>query len=638
MATKLYFGNLSPEITLDMLKNLLIEYDVPIVPDTVQLKNHFAFVEVQDNASAEETIRKLHGYNFHGSVITVEHSVQRNRGRSRTTKVSISNIPIHAPDEDVRHLASTFGTIKECHIHEMNDTKTASVTYEAPEQAAQAVNHLRGHKYCEGSYLDVNYVNENGGRNYYRNRYNPGGGNQYGGYGNRNQGQSQDFPLRMLVPNVMVGAIIGKGGQTIRTITGATKAKVDVHRKENIGPEKPITIYGSADSCSEACRKIVEIMQQESVATGQSTDDETSDPPSSEDVPLKLLAHNSLVGRLIGRNGTTLKKIMQDSGARITISNFQELTLYNMERTITILGTLDDQCKAEKLIMQKLRVSYDADMQNIMQHQSMFPGLNPMAMLSGLLPGLPNPNSRANPYNGPMTEPNAMQTNPAMFPGILPPAAAALAMQQQMQQPQPSEKSDLWVPGGVVGALIGPGGQNIRSASRQANATIKIAPADQSAQGQAERKVSITGSPDAQWKVQYWVFSKVGQEGYAGSDVEERRWGHFSAGARLHPAELPVLRAEIPVPSNMVGRIIGKRGASVQGLQKNTSARIEVPRNKQGDENGEVPVTIVGNFYSVQSAQRQIRKLVSQAQQQQQGQGPMQQRRPPGPPKHVNMQ
>ncbi|XP_078571822.1 insulin-like growth factor 2 mRNA-binding protein 2 isoform X31 [Branchiostoma floridae x Branchiostoma japonicum] len=590
MATKLYFGNLSPEITLDMLKNLLIEYDVPIVPDTVQLKNHFAFVEVQDNASAEETIRKLHGYNFHGSVITVEHSVQRNRG-SRTTKVSISNIPIHAPDEDVRHLASTFGTIKECHIHEMNDTKTASVTYEAPEQAAQAVNHLRGHKYCEGSYLDVNYVNENGGRNYYRNRYNPGGGNQYGGYGNRNQGQSQDFPLRMLVPNVMVGAIIGKGGQTIRTITGATKAKVDVHRKENIGPEKPITIYGSADSCSEACRKIVEIMQQESVATGQSTDDETSDPPSSEDVPLKLLAHNSLVGRLIGRNGTTLKKIMQDSGARITISNFQELTLYNMERTITILGTLDDQCKAEKLIMQKLRVSYDADMQNI------------------------------------MTEPNAMQTNPAMFPGILPPAAAALAMQQQMQQPQPSEKSDLWVPGGVVGALIGPGGQNIRSASRQANATIKIAPADQSAQGQAERKVSITGSPDAQWKVQYWVFSKVGQEGYAGSDVVEGYTGNNV-----------VLRAEIPVPSNMVGRIIGKRGASVQGLQKNTSARIEVPRNKQGDENGEVPVTIVGNFYSVQSAQRQIRKLVSQAQQQQQGQGPMQQRRPPGPPKHVNMQ
>ncbi|XP_078703357.1 insulin-like growth factor 2 mRNA-binding protein 1 isoform X14 [Branchiostoma floridae x Branchiostoma belcheri] len=540
-------------------------------------------VPVQFQQQAGFPLQGFPGYNFHGSVMTVEHSVQRNRGRSRTTKVSISNIPNQATDEDIRHLAATFGTIKECHTHEMNETKTANVTYEAPEQAAQAVNHLRGHKYCEGSYLDVNYVNENGGRNYYRNRYNPGGGNQgYGGYGNRIQGQSQDFPLRMLVPNVMVGAIIGKGGQTIRTITGATKAKVDVHRKENMGQEKPITIYGSPEACSEACRKILEIMQQESNATtAQSTDDERSDPPSSEDVPLKLLAHNSLVGRLIGKAGVTLKKIMQDSNTRISISNMQELTLYNWERTVTISGEVNAQCKAEKFIMQKLRASYEADMQNI------------------------------------TTEPNAMPGNPAMFPGILPPAAAALAMQQQMQQPQPSEKSDLWVPGGVVGALIGPGGQNIRSASRQANATIKIAPADQSAQGQGERKVSITGSPDAQWKVQWWVFTKVGQEAYAGNDV--------------------VLRAEIPVPSNMVGRIIGKRGASVQGLQKNTSARIEVPRNKQGDENGEVPVTIVGNFYAVQSAQRQIRKLVTQAQQQQQGQGPMQ-RRQPGPPKHVNMQ
>ncbi|XP_078703352.1 insulin-like growth factor 2 mRNA-binding protein 1 isoform X9 [Branchiostoma floridae x Branchiostoma belcheri] len=549
-------------------------------------------VPVQFQQQAGFPLQGFPGYNFHGSVMTVEHSVQRNRGRSRTTKVSISNIPNQATDEDIRHLAATFGTIKECHTHEMNETKTANVTYEAPEQAAQAVNHLRGHKYCEGSYLDVNYVNENGGRNYYRNRYNPGGGNQgYGGYGNRIQGQSQDFPLRMLVPNVMVGAIIGKGGQTIRTITGATKAKVDVHRKENMGQEKPITIYGSPEACSEACRKILEIMQQESNATtAQSTDDERSDPPSSEDVPLKLLAHNSLVGRLIGKAGVTLKKIMQDSNTRISISNMQELTLYNWERTVTISGEVNAQCKAEKFIMQKLRASYEADMQNI------------------------------------TTEPNAMPGNPAMFPGILPPAAAALAMQQQMQQPQPSEKSDLWVPGGVVGALIGPGGQNIRSASRQANATIKIAPADQSAQGQGERKVSITGSPDAQWKVQWWVFTKVGQEAYAGNDVVEGYTGNNV-----------VLRAEIPVPSNMVGRIIGKRGASVQGLQKNTSARIEVPRNKQGDENGEVPVTIVGNFYAVQSAQRQIRKLVTQAQQQQQGQGPMQ-RRQPGPPKHVNMQ
>lgn len=33
----------------------------------------------------------------------------------------------------------------------------------------------------------------------------------------------------------MVGAIIGKDGATIRGITQLTKARVDVHRRENVG-------------------------------------------------------------------------------------------------------------------------------------------------------------------------------------------------------------------------------------------------------------------------------------------------------------------------------------------------------------------------------------------------------------------
>lgn len=33
----------------------------------------------------------------------------------------------------------------------------------------------------------------------------------------------------------MVGAIIGKDGATIRHITQLTKARVDVHRRENLG-------------------------------------------------------------------------------------------------------------------------------------------------------------------------------------------------------------------------------------------------------------------------------------------------------------------------------------------------------------------------------------------------------------------
>lgn len=43
-------------------------------------------------------------------------------------------------------------------------------------------------------------------------------------------------------------------------------------------------------------------------------------PHSTEEIPLKILAHNSFVGRLIGKEGRNLKKIEQETGTKITIS------------------------------------------------------------------------------------------------------------------------------------------------------------------------------------------------------------------------------------------------------------------------------------------------------------------------------
>lgn len=40
----------------------------------------------------------------------------------------------------------------------------------------------------------------------------------------------------------------------------------------------------------------------------------------------------------------------------------KDLTAFNMERTITILGTIDNCKKAESLISAKLRASYESDM------------------------------------------------------------------------------------------------------------------------------------------------------------------------------------------------------------------------------------------------------------------------------------
>lgn len=69
---------------------------------------------------------------------------------------------------------------------------------------------------------------------------------------------------------IQVGAIIGRQGSTIRQITQQTRARVDVHRKDNVGSlEKAITIYGNPENCTNACKKILEVMQQEANNTNK---------------------------------------------------------------------------------------------------------------------------------------------------------------------------------------------------------------------------------------------------------------------------------------------------------------------------------------------------------------------------------
>lgn len=42
---------------------------------------------------------------------------------------------------------------------------------------------------------------------------------------------------------------------------------------------------------------------------------------SADEVPLKILAHNNFIGRLIGKEGRNLKKVEQDTDTKITISS-----------------------------------------------------------------------------------------------------------------------------------------------------------------------------------------------------------------------------------------------------------------------------------------------------------------------------
>ncbi|KFQ46720.1 Insulin-like growth factor 2 mRNA-binding protein 2, partial [Nestor notabilis] len=485
----------------------------------------------------------------------------------RSRKIQIRNIPPHLQWEVLDGLLAQYGTVE--NVEQVNtDTETAvvNVTYASKEEAKVAIEKLSDHQF-ENYSFKISYIPDEEVSS-----PPPPQRSRRGGHSSREQGSSPggssqpkqlDFPLRMLVPTQFVGAIIGKEGLTIKNLTKQTQSKVDIHRKENAGAaEKPITIHATPEGCSEACRMILDIMQKEA--------DETK---SAEEIPLKILAHNSLVGRLIGKEGRNLKKIEQDTGTKITISPLQDLTIYNPERTITVKGSTEACSNAEVEIMKKLREAYENDVVAVNQQANLIPGLNlnALGIFSTGLSMLPsNPGARG---------------------------AAAAAPYHPFALPE-QEVVNLFIPTQAVGAIIGKKGQHIKQLARFAGASIKIAPAE--GPDASERMVIITGPPEAQFKAQGRIFGKLKEENF------------------FNPKEEVKLEAHIKVPSFAAGRVIGKGGKTVNELQNLTSAEVIVPRDQTPDENEEVIVKIIGHFFASQTAQRKIREIVQQVKQQEQ--------------------
>ena len=91
-----------------------------------------------------------------------------------------------------------------------------------------------------------------------------------------------------------------------------------------------------------------------------------------------------------------------------------------------------------------------------------------------------------------------------------------------------------------------------------------------------QRRVTILGGPEAQWKAQYLIFQKLREEGFStgGEDI------------RL-TVEILVPSAQVrnifymfrifPMFTFQVGRIIGKGGTNVREMQRITGAVIKLP-------------------------------------------------------------
>ncbi|XP_028967307.1 insulin-like growth factor 2 mRNA-binding protein 1 [Galendromus occidentalis] len=658
----------------------------------------------------------------------VNEAIGTLRGRPQgTCKVLVSRISANTNKKEIHSLLSTFGNIISCEVRQNQDKDRSAyyrllVTFEATEQAQQAVRNLSNYRYG-GSFLRLEYYNPNfgdmnGGPNPHHiknfRRHNghmagrgntgmPNGGHagDHGGHvgGHRGSGGSmmngghmngsmrspmagpggyysghvghpppKELPVRMLVPSEMVGAIIGKSGATITSITQQSQAKVEVNKKNAGGifadgqVDKVINIHGTNEACSQACKRILEVMLQESQQPATNTMNGGTSRRRDEPITLRLLAHNNLVGRVIGRSGIVIKKIMEETNAKINVSQMTD----PRERVIVIRGNLEEMSKAQQQITSKMRQCYEQDLQQAMMGGYGGPDLGPPPQqippaLSYPFhrPPLPPPPPITHPYHG---GPNGHHGGPHHPSSFGPPGGpyGRIGMSSPSGHFYPMgdgsvEVAHVWVPSCTVGAIIGTGGSSIREMIRASGCSIKVSqtnakdekktkidesvakqngsenPGDSpssssvategghstkrdggsvaSLPNPSDRRVTVTGSGEAQWKAQCLLYRKVFMEAVQHLDLNP----DVSNDPQIQQGHL---RIEINVPSNQVGRIIGRGGSTVKDMQRQSGAIIKLPeetsrRAGSPDEAVETPLYIIGDFYAVQAAQRRIRALIA---------------------------
>jgi len=550
----------------------------------------------------------------------------------RKGKVKVYNVDPTQWQAFRSNILEKFGVITGESLEEEANGLACIVEYENPDDGRRAVQELNNQTLYEQT-LKLVYVDDNHGkkRNGGGPRGGPGGGRYRGmrgqgqGHGPQNHPSEPEFPLRILIPADMVGAVIGKAGKTIQTITSDSKARqviVDVHKKESRGVnEKPVTITGTTESCINALREIYTLIQREEETKSKDRGDE----PRS--IPLKILGPHFLIGRLIGQGGHRLRAIKEKTSTDVSVSKVDrsvEFVPPNQDRTITISGpSVEQVINAANMVLEKLRSSFSREIsmsrnammppspyvsQAVMSNphvQSMVAELNApqrpymMPPMGGGLLGYPNGNSYGGYGSG--------YNSPSHYMGLY----------QNPLQNQTAEKILLAVPEKAAGAIIGYRGQNAQETKNISGANVRVLPKEKiqhttmeidPATGlpREERLVDITGNSTQQFLALLLIFHKLKQQGFYTTPSGDLR-----------------LRVEMKVDTDVAGRIIGKGGSKVKDIQKESKAQVKVsekaPEEEATAEDREPPsVCISGTFQQIMSAHDKIREVINRARQQQQ--------------------
>ncbi|KAI0980553.1 hypothetical protein GJ496_011024 [Pomphorhynchus laevis] len=146
---------------------------------------------------------------------------------------------------------------------------------------------------------------------------------------------SRGVHIKMLIPAKVAGIVIGKGGANINKLQDESNAKIKISKSHELFPgtdERVCLVNGDIEGVLQVYDNIQD--------TFQSRPDAVSSDLSSDRInEVQLLVPNTTAGLLIGKGGTNVKQISQETGAKIIISQRVDGV---PERLVVISSTSDN--------------------------------------------------------------------------------------------------------------------------------------------------------------------------------------------------------------------------------------------------------------------------------------------------------
>ncbi|KAM1030503.1 hypothetical protein TB1_033713 [Malus domestica] len=412
--------------------------------------------------------------------------------------------------------------------------------------------------------------------------------------------------FRMLCHASRIGGVIGKSGAVIKQLQKTTGAKIRIEEPQVESPDRVVVVIAPStirskiwlktpalgnvnngggggveeeidvSKAQEALLRVFERILEVAAETGAIA-------AGVGVVSCRFLAEAAQVGSVIGKGGKVVEKIRKETGCKIRVLN---------EKLPACAAATDEiiEIEGDILAVKKALVAVSGCLQDCPPiDKTRMTGSRPEAVPRETLPDL-----RLDQLSQRNSMLNLPISSMSYATGVRPSSIEAERI-PTLETKQQEVSFRILCANDRIGGVIGRGGSIVRALQNETGASISIAASVAECD---ERLITVSASenPESRYsptqKAAVLVFSRSVEAG-----IEKGRDSSSNKGSPL--------TARLVIPSSQVGCLLGKGGAIVSEIRKQTGTGIRIIGGDQVPkcalENDEV-VQISGDFSNVQDA------------------------------------